>query len=137
MAAYSFCQIYGFFIHTETIGKLGPLEWVFVTPSNHRVHHGSNPQYLDKNLGMFLIIWDRIFGTYAKEEEKVVYGLTSNINTKHIPKVIFHEWKNLYHDIRKPVSIREKLWYVFGPPGWSHDGNRKRNSRSENGHLNA
>jgi sterol desaturase/sphingolipid hydroxylase (fatty acid hydroxylase superfamily) len=125
MVAYSICQIYGFFIHTETIGKLGPLEWIFATPSNHRVHHGSNPQYLDKNLGMFLIIWDRIFGTYAKEEDKVVYGLTRNINTKHLPTVVFHEWNSIISDVKKPVKFKDKLMYIFGPPGWSHDGTRQ------------
>jgi len=124
MVAYSVCQIYGFFIHTETIGKLGPLEWIFATPSNHRVHHGSNPQYLDKNLGMLLIIWDRMFGTYATEKDKVVYGLTKNIGTNHIPTVIFHEWKSIISDVRKPVGLKNKLMYIFGPPGWSHDGSR-------------
>jgi len=134
MVAYSLCQIYGFFIHTETVGKLGPLEWILATPSNHRVHHGSNPQYLDKNLGMFLIIWDRIFGTYEKENEKVVYGLTKNIGTNHIPTVIFHEWKEMLRDLRKPVSFKHKLMYVFGPPGWSHDGSRLTSKQIRSGH---
>ena len=125
MLAYSFCQIYGFFIHTKIIGKLGPLEWILATPSNHRVHHGSNPLYLDKNMGMFLIIWDRLFGTYQKEEEPVVFGLTKNIETSYLPTVIFHEWKNIAADLRKSVGLRARILYLFGPPGWSHDGSRK------------
>ncbi len=123
--AFTFCNMWGFFIHTETVGKLGWLDKIFATPSNHRVHHGSNPKYLDKNLGMFLIIWDRMFGTYQKEEEPAVYGLTTNIESDNLNTIIFHEWKNIWKDISKPVSFKHKLQYLFGQPGWSHDGSRK------------
>ena len=96
------------------------------TPSHHRVHHGSNVKYLDKNMGMVLIIWDKLFGTFVKEDENepVVYGLTENINTYHPIKLVFHEWINIFKDLRKPSSIKSKIMYVFGPPGWSHDGSK-------------
>jgi hypothetical protein len=122
---YSVTQIYGILIHTQTINKLGFLEWFMATPSHHRVHHGSNPQYLDKNMGMVFIIWDRLFGTFAEEKEKVKYGLTQNIKTHHPLKVLFHEWQEIFRDISKQCSFKAKLMYVFGPPGWSHDGNKK------------
>ncbi len=123
--AFTFCNMWGFFIHTKTIGKLGWMDKVFATPSNHRVHHGSNPKYLDKNLGMFLIVWDRMFGTYQEEEEPVVYGLTTNIENENLSTIIFHEWKNIWTDITKPIPLKHKLHYLFGQPGWSHDGSRK------------
>lgn len=122
---YSATQIYGILIHTQTIGKLGFLEWFMATPSNHRVHHGSNPQYLDKNMGMVFIIWDRLFGTFEEEKEVVKYGLTQNIKTHHPLKMVFHEWQEILNDLRKSVSFKEKFMYIFGPPGWSHDGSKK------------
>ncbi len=122
MLAYLLCNTWGFFIHTETVGKLGFLEKVLATPSNHRVHHGSNPHYLDRNMGMFLIIWDRIFGTYQEENEKVVYGLTKNIEQDNLSHILFHEWKAIYNDVKTAPGFKNKLMYIFGPPGWSHDG---------------
>jgi sterol desaturase/sphingolipid hydroxylase (fatty acid hydroxylase superfamily) len=122
---YAATQIYGILIHTKTVGKLGILEWVLSTPSHHRVHHASNIKYLDKNMGMFLIIWDRLFGTFAKEEETVVYGLTANINSYHPITMVFHEWKAIFNDVIKTKGLKNKLGYVFGPPGWSHDGSTK------------
>lgn len=129
MFMYAATQIYGILIHTKTIGKLGPLEWVLSTPSHHRVHHASNIKYLDKNMGMILIIWDRVFGTFAKEEEEVVYGLTTNIKTYNPITMVFHEWKAIYEDLNKQTSFKNKIMYVFGPPGWSHDGSRKTSSQ--------
>jgi len=131
MFAYSATQIFGILSHTQTVGKLGFLEYIFVTPSHHRVHHGSNVRYLDKNMGMFLIIWDKLFGTFQPEEESdpVKYGLTTNINTFHPIKMVFHEWQNIFRDLKKKCSVKEKLFYVFGPPGWSHDGSRKTSSQ--------
>lgn len=127
---YSATQIWGIFVHTELINKMGWLEHILVTPSHHRVHHASNTKYLDKNMGMFLIIWDKIFGTFQKElDEKsyqpIRYGLTKNLE-KHTPlNVIFHEWKQMFVDVtRKDLSLKQKLRYMFGPPGWSHDGSR-------------
>jgi sterol desaturase/sphingolipid hydroxylase (fatty acid hydroxylase superfamily) len=129
MFMYAATQIYGILIHTKTIGKLGPLEWVLSTPSHHRVHHASNIKYLDKNMGMILIIWDRVFGTFAKEEEEVVYGLTTDIKTYNPITMVFHEWKAIYEDLNKQTSFKNKIMYVFGPPGWSHDGSRKTSSQ--------
>lgn len=125
MFMYAATQIYGILIHTKTVGKLGILEWVLSTPSHHRVHHASNVKYLDKNMGMVFIIWDRLFGTFAKEDEEVKFGLTSNINSYNPLHMVFHEWKNIGKDLKKGNSIRDKFMYVFGPPGWSHDGSTK------------
>ena len=127
MFIYSATQIYGILIHTKYVGKLGFLEWIFSTPSHHRVHHASNIPYLDKNMGMLLIIWDRMFGTFAEEDENepVKYGLTENIKSHHPTHVVFHEWKSMVHDVAKTSSLSEKLKYLFAPPGWSHDGSKK------------
>jgi sterol desaturase/sphingolipid hydroxylase (fatty acid hydroxylase superfamily) len=125
---YAACQVYGFWVHTELVGKLHPaFEYIFVTPSHHRVHHGSNPLYLDKNMGMVLILWDRIFGTFQEEREDVpvIFGLTTNIHTYHPLKVVFHEWIAILSDVRRSGGWRNALGYIFGPPGWSHDGSRK------------
>lgn len=131
MFMYAATQIYGILVHTQLINKMGILEYVFVTPSHHRVHHGSNVRYLDKNMGMFLIIWDKLFGTFQEEEDKdpIKYGLTTNIKTHHPITMVFHEWKNIINDLRKPSSFKDKLMYIFGPPGWSHDGSTKTSSQ--------
>ena len=121
---YSATQIYGIVVHTQYVGRLGFLEWVLVTPSHHRVHHASNVRYLDRNMGMMLIIWDRLFGTFAEEapEDPVRYGLTINI-TDHSPEnLVFHEWKKLLADLRIPGPFGQKIRYLLAPPGWSHDG---------------
>jgi sterol desaturase/sphingolipid hydroxylase (fatty acid hydroxylase superfamily) len=122
MFMYALNQSYSFFVHTTTIGRLGFLEWFLVTPSHHRVHHGSNVQYLDRNMGQVLIIWDRLFGTFAEETEPVKYGITTNVQSYNPIKVIFHEWFNIARDVRKAPTLRDKFNYVFAPPGWSHDG---------------
>lgn len=127
---YSATQIWGILVHTEKINKLGLLEYILVTPSHHRVHHGSNPKYLDKNMGMLLIIWDKIFGTFQKElppdtYEPIKYGLTKPIEKENAVNIVFHEWVNIYKDItQKKLTIKQRLGYLFGPPGWSHDGSR-------------
>lgn len=127
---YALTQIWGIFVHTEMINKMGWLEYIFVTPSHHRVHHASNPKYLDKNMGMFLIIWDKIFGTFQPEllpaeYEAIKYGLTKPIENPTAVSIIFHEWKQMIRDCsRKDITWRQKFGYVFGPPGWSHDGSR-------------
>ena len=126
MLMYAITQIYGILIHTQYIRKLGPLEWFMSTPSHHRVHHGANVKYLDKNMGMVFIFWDKWFGTFQAEEEKVVYGLTTNLDKPYHPvKTVFHEWISILHDLKKPSSFKAKFMYVFGPPGWSHDGSKK------------
>jgi alkylglycerol monooxygenase len=118
-SAGAVATIYGFWTHTETIGKLWrPLEWVFVTPSHHRAHHGSNPEYIDKNYANLLIIWDRIFGTFEPEVAPVNYGLINNINTYNPLKIAFTEWYKLLRDTARAGSIRliGQLW--TNPPGW-------------------
>lgn len=118
MLMYSATQLYGVLVHTQAVGKLGPLEWFLCTPSHHRVHHGTNPQYLDKNFGTVFIVWDRLFGTFAEETEEVRFGLAGQRPTSHPLRVIFHEWLALWHDLRKPIPLRAMLMYLFGPPGW-------------------
>ncbi len=124
---YSLTQIYGIIVHTEYVDKLGFLEYIFVTPSHHRVHHASNVEYLDKNMGMCLIIWDRIFGTFQEElpETPPHYGLTKPMGNERLTETVFHEWKEIGNDFRQPVSLKTKLLYLFKAPGWSHDGSRK------------
>jgi sterol desaturase/sphingolipid hydroxylase (fatty acid hydroxylase superfamily) len=130
MLMYSATQLYGVLVHTRAVGKLGGLEWVLCTPSHHRVHHGTNAQYLDKNMGTVFIIWDRLFGTFAEEKEEPRFGLVGRPPTHHLVRVIFHEWVALWADLRKPVPFRAKLMYVFGPPGWNHATRSVRGARS-------
>nr|WP_294870586.1 sterol desaturase family protein [uncultured Pedobacter sp.] len=123
--AYLVTQIYGNIVHTQYVGKLHPIiEYLFVTPSHHRVHHASNVRYLDKNMGMVLILWDRIFGTFQAEvpEEEIKYGLTKQPEDSGPVNIIFHEFIALYADVKKAPTFKDKLKYIFYPPGWSHDG---------------
>ena len=99
VVAHSVNLIYQFWIHTETIDRLGPLEWVLNTPSHHRVHHGTNPQYIDKNYGGIFIIWDRLFGSFEPEGERVTYGLTKNITSFNPIVIAFHAWRDLLRDM--------------------------------------
>ncbi|MFI9797351.1 sterol desaturase family protein [Streptomyces sp. NPDC052302] len=116
----SISLIYQFFLHTERVDRLWrPIELVFNTPSHHRVHHGSNNVYLDRNYGGILIIWDRIFRTFQPEGERVVYGLTKNVDTYNPLRVAFHEYAATWHDIRTATRWRDRAGYVFGPPGWT------------------
>ena len=118
--------IYQFWIHTELIKKLGPFEWVFNTPSHHRVHHATNPRYLDANYAGTLIIWDRMFGTFIEEqaEETPRYGIVKNLGTFNPLVIAFHEWIGIARDVMRAKSLREAFGYMFGPPGWSPDGSR-------------
>ena len=102
--------------HTQIIGKLGPLEWIFNTPSHHRVHHGSNKQYIDKNYGNLLIIWDRMFGTFESEEEPVKFGLVNNVNTFNPTKITFMAWMSMIEDIKSKTNFSEMLRTILGPP---------------------
>ncbi|WP_431990037.1 sterol desaturase family protein [Streptomyces albogriseolus] len=112
--------VYQFFLHTERVERLWrPVEWVFNTPSHHRVHHGSNSAYLDRNYGGILIVWDRLFGTFEAEGERVVYGLTKNIGTYNPLRVAFHEYAAAWRDVRTARRWRDKAGYLLGPPGWS------------------
>lgn len=112
---------YQHWVHTERIGKLGWLDEVFNTPSVHRVHHGSNRQYLDKNYGGILMMWDKLFGTFAREEEKVIYGLTRNINTNNPIKIIFVEFGHLWNDVKKCQNNKDRLKIAFGSLSWRPD----------------
>jgi sterol desaturase/sphingolipid hydroxylase (fatty acid hydroxylase superfamily) len=126
---YAVTQTYGIIVHTRYIQKMPKIiETIFVTPAHHRVHHASNIRYLDKNMGMCLIIWDRMFGTFQAElpEEPVVYGLTKPLeNPDNALNHIVHEWKNMYKDIKRDLPFSTKIKYLLKPPGWSHDGSTK------------
>lgn len=117
--------VYQFIPHTKLIGKLGPIEWVFNTPSHHRVHHATQVQYLDKNHAGILIIWDRMFGTFQKEIEVPTYGITVNINSFSPLKIASHEYISLWQDMRRAKKLSDKIKYLINPPGWSHDGENK------------
>ena len=108
--------LWGIVGHTQVIGKLGPLEWIFNTPSHHRVHHGSNKQYIDKNYGNLLIIWDRMFGTFEPEEEAVKFGLVNNVNTFNPVKVTFMAWVSMINELKQKDSLSEVIKVIFGPP---------------------
>jgi sterol desaturase/sphingolipid hydroxylase (fatty acid hydroxylase superfamily) len=110
--------IYQFWIHTDAIRTIGPLEEVLNTPSHHRAHHGSNRRYLDRNHGSILIIWDRLFGTFQPELFRPHYGLTKPVNTFNIWKLETHEYLAIARDVRSTSGWRNKLGYIFGPPGW-------------------
>ena len=118
--------VYQFWIHTEAIDRMGPFEWFFNTPSHHRVHHATNPEYLDANYAGTLIIWDKMFGTFIPErdEEKPRYGIIKNLGTYNPFKIAFHEWIGLFRDLKNAKSLAEVGGYLFGPPGWSPDGSR-------------
>ena len=125
--AQAWSLLYQFWIHTESIKTLGPLEWIMNTPSHHRVHHGKNPAYLDRNHAGIFIVWDRLFGTFAVESDTdpVRYGLTTDITTFNPARVATHEFVAIARDVRNAPRFTDALAYVFGPPGWSHDGSRK------------
>lgn len=110
--------LYQLIIHTETMKSWGFLEWFMNTPSHHRVHHASNPQYMDKNYAAVFINWDRMFGTFEKEVEKPVYGLLHNLRTENIFVVAFHEFAGIFRDLRKSRSFREAMGILFNHPGW-------------------
>ncbi|EED33574.1 sterol desaturase family protein [gamma proteobacterium NOR5-3] len=120
---------YQFWIHTQAIAKLpSAIEYVFNTPSHHRVHHASNVRYLDCNHGGTLIIWDRLFGTFSEEspEEPVVYGLTHNLESGNVLTIAFREYRVMLGDMSRAERWSDKLRYLFMAPGWSHDGPDKR-----------
>jgi sterol desaturase/sphingolipid hydroxylase (fatty acid hydroxylase superfamily) len=111
--------LYQFWIHTETIGRLGPFEEVLNTPSHHRVHHGSNSQYLDRNHGSILIVWDRLFGTFEREDQRVVYGLTKNIDTFNPTRIATHEYAGMLRDVARSTGWGERISHVVRGPGWA------------------
>ncbi len=121
----SISLIYQYWVHTELIRRMPRwFEFVFNTPSHHRVHHASNVRYLDQNHAGILIIWDRMLGTFAEENdnEKPVYGITKNINTYNLFVIASHEFVDIWKDVKRAPKFSDKLKYIFYPPGWSHDG---------------
>lgn len=122
-------SVYQFFTHTELVGRLpAPIELVLTTPSHHRVHHATNPRYLDANYAPVFIVWDRLFGTFVEEspEDPVRYGLVKNLGTFDPVRVTVHEWVAMIRDVLQPaLTPAQRLGYLFGPPGWSHDGSRE------------
>lgn len=130
LAQMSISLIYQYWIHTEFIKKMPNwFEFIFNTPSHHRVHHATNPQYLDRNHAGILIIWDRLFGSFEPEQEKPVYGLVKNINSFNPLYVAFHEWIAIFKDSSQVnTSLLDKVRYTFKPPGWRHDGTGKLSS---------
>lgn len=113
----SLTAIWNFLIHTEKIKKLGFIDLILNTPSNHRVHHASNPEYIDKNLGGVLIIYDRLFGTYAKESTPPVYGITHNLHTYNPAKVLLHEYNNVFNEVSTIKGWKNKIRLLFSKPG--------------------
>jgi sterol desaturase/sphingolipid hydroxylase (fatty acid hydroxylase superfamily) len=113
--------LYQFWIHTRVIGRLGPLEWVLNTPSNHRVHHGRDPKYIDRNHGGTLIVWDRLFGTYAPEQEEPVYGITRPLRSWNPLWAHLHYWVELLDVARRTRRLPDKLRLFVKPPGWRPD----------------
>ena len=124
LVVHAFNRLYQYGVHTESIGRMGVLEWVLNTPSHHRVHHGSNLRYLDKNYAGMLIVWDRMFGTFEPEdpEEPVRYGLTKPLESFNPVTIAFHEWVALAKDVRDAGSWRGRLGLLLRPPGWREDG---------------
>ena len=126
MLMKSTSAIYQFWLHTEKIYKLPKwFEAVFNTPSHHRVHHASNVEYLDKNHAGTLIVWDKMFGTFQSETTRPKFGLTENIKSYNPLVIAFHEWKNIVMDMRRSKKLKDRINYLFKPPGWSHDGSQK------------
>jgi hypothetical protein len=113
--------VYQFWIHTETIGRLGPLEYIFNTPSHHRVHHGRDPKYIDKNHAGVFITWDMLFGTYQKEEERPTYGITRPINSCNPVWANFDHYSFMIKDLIRIKGLINKIKYIFKKPGWYPD----------------
>jgi sterol desaturase/sphingolipid hydroxylase (fatty acid hydroxylase superfamily) len=135
LTAQAWSLFYQFWIHTEAVDRLGPLEWFMNTPSHHRVHHGKNVPYLDKNHGGIFIVWDRLFGTFAPETEHVVYGLTKDIETYNPLRIGFHEFAAIGRDLVRAPGLPAKLGYLLAPPGWSHDGSSLTATQLQRGEL--
>lgn len=117
--SFSINLIFQFFVHTERIDRMwAPIEYVFNTPSHHRVHHASDREYLDRNYAGVLIVWDRLFGTYAEERQRPTYGLTKNIDSYNPLRLQYHEYAAIWRDVRAATGWRDRLGYLVAPPGW-------------------
>lgn len=119
--------LWGITGHTQSIRTLGILEYVFVTPSSHRVHHASNPEYIDKNYGNMFIVWDRVFGTFAKEKNKVTFGITENVKTFNPIKITFMNWIKMIEDFKNSANSNERFNSFFGPPEWNLNKSKNHN----------
>ena len=120
--------VYQFWIHTEAVGRMPAwFEAVMNTPSHHRVHHATNPRYLDKNYAGVFIVWDRLFGTFEPErdDEAIRYGIVKQLGSFNLLWAAFHEWVGIARDMWAAPGVRNKLGYLLMPPGWSHDGSRE------------
>ncbi|MGI8679905.1 MAG: sterol desaturase family protein [Jatrophihabitans sp.] len=118
--SFSVNLIFQFFVHTERIDRMWrPVEFVFNTPSHHRVHHASDKEYLDKNYAGILILWDRMFGSYAQEQHRPTYGLTKNVDSYNPFRLQYHEYAAIARDVRRSATWPERFGYLFGPPGWT------------------
>lgn len=123
LAVRFFGNLWGIFNHTRLVKRMGMLEGVLATPANHRVHHGTEPKYLDRNYGQTLIIWDRLFGSFQREEETPTFGLVTQMDSYSVWDI--HTWgaRVLIAQMRSARRWQDKLRYLVKPPGWSHDGN--------------
>jgi sterol desaturase/sphingolipid hydroxylase (fatty acid hydroxylase superfamily) len=118
--SFSINLLFQFWVHTERIDRMPRwFEFVFNSPSHHRVHHASDKDYIDKNYAGILIIWDRMFGSYIDETHRPKYGLTKNVDSYNPFTLEYHEYVNIIRDVRAATRLRDKLGYVFGPPGWA------------------
>lgn len=117
LAVHSLSLVYQFALHTQFVGRLGPLEWVFNTPSHHRVHHGSDYEHIDKNFGAMLIVWDRLLGTFEPERRPPMYGLVHPLGSNNPLKIAFHAWRAMLATaLRQGLSLRERCMVLFGAP---------------------
>ncbi len=121
LAVSSFNTLYQFWIHTRLIGRLGPLEWVLNTPSHHRVHHARNPKYIDRNHGGTLIVWDRLFGTFARERDEPVYGITKPLASWNPVWANLHQWSEMWDVARRAKRPLDKVRVLWKRPGWRPD----------------
>ena len=117
--AFAVNLVFQFFVHTELIDRLPrPIELVFNTPSHHRVHHGSDPEYLDRNYAGILIVWDRMFGTFTPERQRPTYGLTKPVDSYNLIRLQYGDYARIVREVKTADSWRDRLGYLFGPPGW-------------------
>ncbi|MCA2978302.1 MAG: sterol desaturase family protein [Myxococcaceae bacterium] len=128
LAVEAMTRIWGVLTHVSPrlVGRLGALEHVLVTPSAHRVHHGSDPEYLDRNYAEVLALWDRLFGTFQREQRPPTYGLVTPLKDDGFLTVQLSPWAALWRDVRRAPTFRARLRYLFDAPGWSHDGPDRR-----------
>jgi hypothetical protein len=118
---------YQFFLHTKSVGDLGLVGHVFNTPWVHQAHHSCNIEYLDKNHGGIFIFWDKLFGTFVRRQKSIepAFGVIHDPGTYNPLLINVHEYRDIWRDVGKSPRLRDKLMYIFGPPGWSHDGSSK------------